>query len=882
MKQPFPRLLLSLALIALLTPAADARVVSYAPYTDKISLATFHSRTTRHFLLSELSSHTLEGAQPAELVLYDSAASEEPRVLNASAERVRWAAMWEDERHVPAILIAHADSSVTFSNDGGATFKMLTFRSAASVGFTYTDNGGPFTRGRFAPVRIGNAEYPFVVYDTTGAIWRVSADGTSSRWIDAMPNSSNALLGSNAEGTKFIVRRGVGDFVVAGFDGTVTEIASPSEASSGWIAPDGRVYLESPNSGLWVNDAAVIRYTSGFAIPTSDYAGAWIIEREPGVATRLFRHTLPKGLETMWSDATAPQVEALHAGASGNTLLVQVHRPRQRPDRIAVTDPALAVWRVGEPAPRVYDELFLIEQPNKGFIHVDVDRVAAGEPFVFDSGVSVGLQVYASSTDSGGGGDVLQEFGVVRASLRQQLVLPGVGRTLGAFGSNWTTDVVLYNPEPVPQKVELRFVQTGDAETRTSTADDSRTITLNAKEIRLLPDILGSLFARVDSGALFITPERTLNATGRTYARAGSGSFGFGMTAIDVMAAASPRFPMTFIGALPGPTFRTNVTLIDATGRGAEATLLFTSSIGQAGFQETLRFVPPAGQLQINGFSSPNQSTGLIIRPKRGFLVASVFAIDNITNDPTWFPPDLPAFATRWIPVMGHVSGANGAVFRTDLHLYNPSTESRHVYLVAHPWNPSEGARQVTILMKANESRVIRDAYLNLFGRSGLARLRYYSSNPTSGVRVTSRTYTVDAKGGTYGNLTPPLNGFQLASVGDALEILGAVGGAGQRTNLGLVEMHMWPAVQGEEPGSARVELIDNRGRTFDTFTVSVPISGGLQLNDIFRSRGHGDGPEAALIRVIPLRGQFATYATVTDNVTNDSIYLASYLKSQE
>lgn len=887
MKLPLVRrLVLAVALAA--TLPLDARVVSYAPYTDRISIAAFHRRTTRHFLVTELTSATYSGIQTHEVVLYDSKSADEPRVVYSSTTRVHWAAMWEDGNEVPRILIATAGPKFWFSGDGGASLRQINLPDTTfvNVRHAYVDNGGPFTRGPLTPVRIGNAEFPFVVHDMAGKIWRVASDGTPTPWItSASAANNNVLLGSDIDGTRFLVRLSSVTYLVMGPNGRSTTRELPTNGKvHGWITPDGRTYLQSDGS-LWQDGTLVATMTSGFAIPTSDYRGAWIIDRTPDAGTSLKRHT-PNGLETMWTDAAAPQVEALHAGASGNTLLVQVHRPRPQPDRIAVTDPALAIWRVGEPAPKVYDELFLLEQPNKGFIHVDVDKVADGEPFVFDSGVTIGLQVGANGTDSGGGGDVLQEFGIVRASLKQQLVLPGVGRTLGAYGSNWTTDVILYNPESVPQKVELRFVPTGlDSETRTALGEDPRTtLTLNAKEIRLLPDVLAALFGRVDNGALFITPERTINATGRTYARAGSGKYGFGMTAIDVMAAASPRFPMTFVGAFPGPNFRTNVTLIDTAGRGSDASLFPTSTSG-VGAPETIAFVPTAGQQQINAVQmllGSNETGGLIIQPKRGFLVASVFAIDNLTNDPTWFPADLPALTTRWIPVMGHVNGANGSEFRTDLHLYNPIAEWRYVYLVAHPWDPREGAKQVTILMAPNESRVIRDAYSTMFGRTGVARLRYYSSNPTAGIRVTSRTYTTDARGGMYGNLTPPLNGFQMASSGDALEILGVTGGAGHRTNLGIVEMHMWPAATGEAPGSAKVEIIDNRGRVLDAFSVTVPISGGIQINDLFRTRGLGDGPETALLRVIPERGQFATFATVTDNTTNDSVYLASYLKSQE
>jgi len=876
---------LATILTFLTTLTAAARVISYAPYTSRIAVAAFQSRTTRHFLATEITSPEYSGSQRYEVVLYDATGAEEPRIVYSSTEAVRWAAMWEDGSEVPRTLVAYGDGQFAF--DGKAV--ALPTTTFTNVGYAYVDNGGPFTRGRYAPVRMGNAEFPFVVYDTAGAVWRVDANGIATRWLSAIANSDNALIGSDHGGTRFIVRIDAKRAIVAGFDGTITNRALPSDAKlQGWITPDDRIYFEA-SGALWENETR-IRSGSIFAIPTSDYRGAWIADRNGTTSTTLLLHSPAGGLQTMWTDTTAPQIEALHAGAFGDALLIQVHRPRPQPDRIAVTDPALAIWRAGQSAPKVYDELFLIEQPTKGFIHVDVDKVSSGEPFVFDSGVQIGLQVFgnvqSSDTDSGGGGDVLQEFGIVRASLKQQLVIPGVGRTLGVNGSNWTTDLTLYNPEQVPQRVEVRFVPTGlDREARANAGDDPRTtITLNAKEIRLIPDVLAALFGRVDSGALFLTPERTINATGRSYARVGAGSYGFGMTAIDVMAAASARFPMTFVGALPGPNFRTNVTLIDAAGRGSDANVysISSSGIGEA-FKLDLA-VPAAGQQQINGVQTlvnGGQPGGLVIQPKRGFLVASVFTIDNTTNDPTWFPPDLPALYTRWIPIIGHLSGANGSQFRTDLHLFNPGNELRYVYLVAHPWDPSIGAKQVTILMQANESRLITDAYKTLFGRDGVARLRFYSSNPTSGIRITSRTYTTK-DGGTYGNLTPPLNGFQIASIGDALEILGVAGGAAQRTNLGIVEMHMWPAAAGEAPGSAKVEIIDNSGRVIDEQTVTVPIAGGVSINNLFRARGLGDGPEAALIRVTPLRGQFATFATVTDNTTNDSIYLASHLKSQE
>ena len=92
------------------------------------------------------------------------------------------------------------------------------------------------------------------------------------------------------------------------------------------------------------------------------------------------------------------------------------------------------MWEVGKPAPVSYDELFLNEQTVKAFVHVDPDTVGQGEPFLFDSGSPSLVFIPGGPSGAGGGGgaDVIQEWGVVRGSLRQRLVMPANARVDGA------------------------------------------------------------------------------------------------------------------------------------------------------------------------------------------------------------------------------------------------------------------------------------------------------------------------------------------------------------------------------------------------------------------------------------------------------------------
>src|SRR5262249_22639648 len=149
---------------------------------------------------------------------------------------------------------------------------------------------------------------------------------------------------------------------------------------------------------------------------------------------------------------------------------------------------------------------------------------------------------------------------------------------------------------------------------------------------------------------------------------------------------------------------------------------------------------------------------------------------DNRTNDPTFFPPDIPASVMRVIPAIGHLDGANGSKFRSDLYLFNNSSSAKTLTLQAKLWDVPENPATIPLTLLPHEARVILGVLSTAFGKTGIARLRFTSQGSTTdtSVRVTSRTYTIDPDGGTYGFLMPPLNSFQSGSPGDTLEILGA------------------------------------------------------------------------------------------------------------
>jgi len=257
-----------------------------------------------------------------------------------------------------------------------------------------------------------------------------------------------------------------------------------------------------------------------------------------------------------------------------------------------------------------------------------------------------------------------------------------------------------------------------------------------------------------------------------------------------------------------------------------------------------------------------------------------VFVVDNRTNDPTFFPPDIPASVMRVIPAIGHLDGANGSKFRSDLFLFNNSSTPKTLMLQAKLWDVPEQPTTLTLTLLGHEARVIRDVLAVAFGKTGIARLRFtlQGSSLDTSVRVTSRTYTIDPNGGTYGFLMPPLNAFQSGGAGDTLEILGATLDPHFRTNLGLVDLTGFP---GQRPARAKVEIIDQAGSSLDSFEVSIPSAGGMQINDLFHGRSLPENTNSVLIRITTIEGMIGAYAAFVDNGTNDPAYVAANLAAK-
>jgi hypothetical protein len=451
------KLRLSAVLLLLCTAIPTfAHVLSYSPYTSQVALPGYHERTTRHFLLIEAPPRDGVFQQlQRELVLYDTQGGD-PRVVLPGSANVRAAALYESPNILGApidplpVLLALVDAdlgnsqAVMISADGGTTWKeVAALRNKVGVENILTDVGGPWVQGLNPSIRVGGNAWPFVVQGFHHGVFAVSAQGNVKQ---ISSGTRTTVHGQDAGGTKFLLaERAPNDeshvsLKIVDIDGGVIAVIANDFLNfvhyAGWIAADNTVYLVVTRSQgrflyQWRNGQLSViagprnavapphngdglhapRNAMDFiAVPTHDFNGAWMVQRGAAQPTTLLRYTPASGLETLWTDISGPEVEALIAGPSGQSVLIQVHRDRSLvEEQILFVDPALAVWELGEPMPREYDELYLNEEANKGFIHVNPDRLRDGEKFVFNSGsFETGLDGPVSPP-IGGGGDVIQE-----------------------------------------------------------------------------------------------------------------------------------------------------------------------------------------------------------------------------------------------------------------------------------------------------------------------------------------------------------------------------------------------------------------------------------------------------------------------------------------
>ncbi|HYR28667.1 MAG TPA: hypothetical protein VEU30_09380, partial [Thermoanaerobaculia bacterium] len=391
------------------------------------------------------------------------------------------------------------------------------------------------------------------------------------------------------------------------------------------------------------------------------------------------------------------------------------------------------------------------------------------------------------------------------------ILIPSLGHLQGA-SARWQSDIRVLNSTTSNQTYQVLFTPaseygSGKVKTTLVTATPGQTIALDDVVRNWFG--LGSLDDRT-SGYLEIRP-LTLTvpkaiASSRTYSlNPGSkGTLGQFIPALSfndfigsVTSSPSLRPPVLSMQQIAqSESFRTNVGLIEASGKPASALLSVFNTSGAnllslpidlgAGEQKQLNSL-----LAQHGIALDDGRIEVQLTSGEGKVTAFASVIDNRSGVPLLVSgvPLGATQSTRYVlPGVADLNTAS-ARWRTDMRVFNPDSEARSATLTFHPQN--NGGAPVTreITLGPGAIRTLDDVVQSLFGQADIGGAVHVTTSETSSLVVTGRTYNITANG-TLGQFIPAVTPAEAVGRGErTLQILQAEDSVRYRTNLGLAEV---------------------------------------------------------------------------------------------
>jgi len=235
--------------------------------------------------------------------------------------------------------------------------------------------------------------------------------------------------------------------------------------------------------------------------------------------------------------------------------------------------------------------------------------------------------------------------------------------------------------------------------------------------------------------------------------------------------------------------------------------------------------------------------------------------------------PSLARVATLTIPASASLHGQNGTFFQTDLwvldssELFVATVTARHRCFASQTCGPSSQSFQVA----PRQSVYFTDALVTLFGDPGTAGAIELSYDTSTRITVLSRTYSPSLPAPTTGTSVPAL-APQDALTRAVLVGLGSSGGdpsQGFRSNVGVYN-------PSSSAVSVTVTLYGSSGTTLgDPVPLPLAANEARQVNDIFSAAGVASTLSRNAYAVVASGAPVFSYATVIDNQSADSVFIA-------
>ena len=262
-------------------------------------------------------------------------------------------------------------------------------------------------------------------------------------------------------------------------------------------------------------------------------------------------------------------------------------------------------------------------------------------------------------------------------------------------------------------------------------------------------------------------------------------------------------------------------------------------------------------------------------------------------------PRNTPQQDSLIIPGVAHAGGANNSLFQSDVRVANVSAQTMKYTLNFTPiaTDGTQTGSSTTLEIEPGATTALDDILSSFFGNnsgSGTLEIRPLTTSTTGSsfassvtpstlsvntiTVASSRTYNVDAQGGTLGQFIPAIPYAKFiakassSSLTQILSLQQLANSSAYRTNIGLVEAS----------GQAATVLM----RVFDdanTLLAEIPVNllAGQYVQDNYFAKNALSFTDGRVeLQVTSTNGRVTAYASTIDNATNDPLLVSPVLKS--
>ncbi len=451
------------------------------------------------------------------------------------------------------------------------------------------------------------------------------------------------------------------------------------------------------------------------------------------------------------------------------------------------------------------------------------------------------------------------------SSLAPRLFLPAVAHATGANGTDYVTDVYLFNRGNQSQTASLVFTPSGQDGWSSFAAVN---VELAPQQAVTLSDIVGHTMETTGTGNLDIVGDpNALIVTSRTYTTAPSGgTYGQSIPSVKTDDAAGGGDPALFeeLPALRSDAdYRTNLGFSEVSGSGGAVRATFYDALGAQLGQNDWTIVPFQHTQTLVTFPGLARAA-LQVLSGEARIVGYASVVDNHSGDAVYISgiphnrvvAEPPVVFSLVLPVI-HSAGVNGTEWRTDLTIANVSGGPRQVAVRLEPNGPAP-----VQTVAAGQTLRLDDVLPSLGGASGLAVV---SLDGAFSVFYASRTWTAGGNGSYGVGIDPVAQGIGAGPFQDAV-IAHVENSAAFRTNIGLLETN-------NAAVTARILVYGPAGNELGRQDVTLAAHGvtqvpltGIVAGPLFGGR--------VTVQAVGGIGRVYAYGSIVDNTTGDPVYI--------